>query len=79
MDFYTPDRNNLLKFLTGIFNNGASYSTLNTYRSAISLISKDKIGEDLIVSRFLKGSSKLRPLKPKYSYTWDVSVVLKYL
>lgn len=56
----------------------ASYSSLNSYRSAVSLISQSKLG-DQIVSRFSKGVAKLKPLKPKYAFTWDVAVVYKYL
>ena len=56
-----------------------SCGTLNTYRSAISLISPNKIGEDILISRFLKGVFRLKPTKPKYEVTWDVSVVLNYL
>lgn len=69
-DFYTPTRDNLLKFLTKDFENGASYGTLNTFRSAISLISQDKLGEDLMVARFLKGVYKLKPSRPKYTYVY---------
>ena len=78
-EFYAPSRKSLLSFLTVSFKEGASYSTLNTYRSAVSLISQDKLGEDVLVSRFLKGAYRLKPSKPKYPVTWDVSVVLKHL
>ena len=52
---------------------------MNTYRSAVSLLSTEKIGEDLLISRFFKGISKLRTPKPKYAFTWNVSIVLNYL
>ena len=55
------------------------YGTLNTLRSAISLISSNKIGKDEIVTRFLTGCFKTRPSKPKYDYTWDVGIVIKFL
>ena len=78
-DFYTPTRQTILTFLTERFESGASYGTLNSLRSAISLISCNKIGEDETITRFLKGAFKTRPAKPKYNYTWDVSVVIKFL
>lgn len=78
-NFQQPDRTSLLSFLTDSFKSGASYATLNTYRSAVSLISTDKIGDDLVVNRFFKGIYNLRPACPKYSFTWDVSIVLRYL
>lgn len=71
--------NNVISFLTECFNDNASYGSLNTYRSAISLISSDKIGEDTIISRFMKGIFRCKPTKPKYNYTWDVSIVSSYL
>ena len=77
--FKMPTRNSLLCFLTYMFKKGASYATLNTYRSAVSLLSNDKVGEDPMISRFFKGIAKIRPAKPKYSFTWDVSIVLNYL
>ncbi|XP_023316861.1 uncharacterized protein LOC111694154 [Trichogramma pretiosum] len=45
----------------------------------MSLISKDKIGENTDISRFMKGVYRLKPVKPKYDYTWDVSIVLDFL
>ncbi|OXU16989.1 hypothetical protein TSAR_001136 [Trichomalopsis sarcophagae] len=78
-DFYKPTRNRLLRFLTYSSQNNASYATLNTYRSAISLLSLEKIGEDLMISRLFKGIEKIKPPRPKYNFTWDVSIVLNYL
>ena len=78
-NFYKPDRNVIIRFLTKCFKDGASYSSLNTMRSAISLISINKIGDDLLISRFFRGVFKLRPSRPKYTQTWDVSIVLSYL
>ncbi|CAG5090689.1 Protein of unknown function [Cotesia congregata] len=58
---------------------GASYTTLNTARSTISLISAYDINNDGLISRFLKSVFKQRPSKPKYNSTWDVVPVLKYI
>lgn len=71
----------MIHLLTECFKAGASYGTLNSHRSAISLISKDKIGEDRLVTRFLKGvfERRLKPAQPRYTFTWDVSIVLSYL
>lgn len=73
------DVNTLLVFLTDRYNAGASYGTLNSMRSAIVLISDEKINNSKIVSRFFKGIFRLRPLKPKYDKTWDPGVVLQLL
>ncbi|CAD6233492.1 GSCOCG00007221001-RA-CDS, partial [Cotesia congregata] len=74
-----PDSEKLLRFLSIKQKEGASYSALNTLRSAVSLIAREKIGEDPLVSRFMKGAFKLKPATPKYGTTWDVSLVLTYL
>nr|CAI5870238.1 unnamed protein product [Callosobruchus analis] len=55
------------------------YGTINTHRSAISLILTGNVGSDPTVCRFLKGVSKLRPAQPKYAFTWDPHQVLTYL
>ena len=75
-NYYFPDTSNVVRLLNQEFKKGASYESLNTLRSAISLISKEKIGEDPLISRFLRGSFKLKPSNPKYDYTWDVNIVL---
>ena len=51
----------MLKYLTDSFHKGNSYGTLNTYRSAVSLTSPDNIGQDSLISRFLKGVFRLKP------------------
>ncbi|CAD6215481.1 GSCOCG00011220001-RA-CDS, partial [Cotesia congregata] len=58
---------------------GAQYSTLNTTRSTVALISAYDINEDGLITRFLKGVFKQRPTKPRYSTTWDVTPVLEYM
>lgn len=79
IDVCNAKTSEILKFLTDCFNNGANYSSLNTSRSAISLISVYDINEDGLISRFLKGAFKERPTKPRYTSTWDISPVLNYL
>ncbi|XP_037301262.1 uncharacterized protein LOC115454479 isoform X1 [Manduca sexta] len=69
----------VIAFLTSKFHEGLSYSTLNTMRSAISLILGPQLGTDERMTRFFKGIFKLRPKKPKYEVVWDPSIVLDYL
>lgn len=78
MDVYQPSTNSFVQFLNEQYKNGASYSTLNTYRSAINFIINTKVDEK-IINRFLKGVFKLRPVFPKYKTTWDPSIVLKFV
>ena len=72
-----------LDFLTLLYKQGVSYSTINTARSALSSVitpaDKTTFGEHPLVSRFLKGTFELRPSLPRYSTIWDVGIVLTYL
>lgn len=69
----------VLKFLTERFQEGASYATLNSFRSALSLVIHPSLGTDHQIKRFFKGIYKLRPCRPKFNDTWDPSIVLKYI
>jgi integrase len=69
----------IISFLTEIFHTGVQYSTLNTYRSALSLIVNSRIGPDDRLTRLFKGFYRLRPPTPKYNFTWNPAVVLNFL
>ncbi|XP_067216270.1 uncharacterized protein [Linepithema humile] len=79
LNLFEPTCDNVIQFLTECFRTGASYGTLNSHRSAISLISENKIGEASLITRFLKGVFRLKPARPRYAFTWDVSIVLRHL
>lgn len=68
----------IIHFLTGIFEKGARYGTMNSHKSALSLLLGDVLDDDRI-KRFMKGVFRLRPTKPKYNMTWDPNIVLNYL
>lgn len=70
---------NALEFLSLQFNKEASYSSLNSYRSAIAQIAGPNLAQDFRIQRFFKGTYMLRPSLPKYENTWDPCVVLSYL
>ncbi|XP_072939956.1 uncharacterized protein [Epargyreus clarus] len=79
LDAYSASVPQVLQFLTEKYESSAGYSTLNTDRSALSLLVNTKIGSDDRISRFLKGVYRLRPPRPRYSETWDPTKVLEYL
>ncbi|XP_063975163.1 uncharacterized protein LOC135161489 [Diachasmimorpha longicaudata] len=79
LDVYDTKTPQIIDFLHKMFKKGASYSSLNTTRSAISLISINNINNDGMISGFFKSVFKERPTKPKYTTTWDVSPVLDFL
>ncbi|XP_015765670.1 PREDICTED: uncharacterized protein LOC107344511 [Acropora digitifera] len=69
--------------MNGFYTLGRSYSTVNTYRSAISATIHSVKGRDLgsnhLVSTFMKGIYVAKPPLPRYTATWDVSKVIDYL
>lgn len=69
----------IIYFLTKLFQSGAQYGTLNTYRGALSLIIGSHISTDDRIKRFFKGVFRLRPPIPKYEVTWDTTKVLDAL
>nr|XP_049696458.1 uncharacterized protein LOC126054527 [Helicoverpa armigera] len=79
LDFCDSNSTILLQYLTEKFNLGASYSTLNSHRSALSIL----LGQDVTCNdntkRFFKGVYRLKPPLSKYNATWDPKLVLDYL
>ena len=74
-----------MEFLTDCFHEDKGYSTISTYRSALSTTlcamndDQDSLGSHPLIARLLKGVYILRPPTPRYSSTWDVSKVADYL
>jgi integrase len=75
--------NNYLCFLTSLYEKGLSYMSINTARSALSSvfgkIDGGPIGENKLVTDFMRGVSKLRPPRARYSTTWDPDKVLNVI
>lgn len=68
----------IINFLTTIFEKGASYGTINSYKSALLLLLGPSINDERM-KRFMKGVFRLKPTTPKYDLTWDPAGVLNYL
>lgn len=73
-----------VEFLADMFNTTTSgYSTLNTARSALSVIFKPiegvTFGRHPLVARLLKGMFKRRPSLPRYTVTYDITIILNYM
>ena len=83
MDPLYPPAKDVLEFLQELYESGLGYSCLNTARSALSsfivLDGNVTVGNHLLVQRFLKGVFQTRPAFPRYTSTWDNSIVLTYL
>ena len=80
---YNPSVTTVLDFLVHLHEQGLTYTTTNTARSAISAITlstdRTPIGSHQLVSTFMKGIYKHTPPIPRYQSTWDVQPVLSYL
>ena len=83
IDAFHAPLNEVLDFLTDLFESGLSYSALNTARSALSAIGITingfLVGSHPVIIRYMKGVYNKRPSTPRYTELWDVAVVLRYL
>ncbi len=65
------------------YDNERSYSTINSYRSAISSVHEPvdgvPVGQHPTICRLLKGAALERPPIPRYATTWDVGIVIRHL
>ncbi|VDI55641.1 Hypothetical predicted protein [Mytilus galloprovincialis] len=73
----------VLEFFTTLFKEGnLGYSSLNLARGALSslglTIDSIPVGRHAMVIRYMKGIFNLRPPRPRYESTWDVSKVLQF-
>ncbi|KAJ3622086.1 hypothetical protein MTP99_002615 [Tenebrio molitor] len=70
----------VILFLQELLDSGShKYGTFGSHRAALSLLLPGNIGADPVLSRFLKGVSRIRPPAPRYTVTWDPSPVLRFL
>lgn len=74
---------NVVNFLAQLFNEGASYRTINLARSAVSAFlspsAAESVGNHPLVVRLLRGVFQSRPALPKYQSTWNVDIVITFL
>ena len=72
-----------INFLSELYQEGLSYSSINTARSALSAVisisGNMNFGNNAMVTRFMRGVFCSRPSLPRYSEIWDVSLVLNYI
>lgn len=83
IDPFQASVGNIANFLTMQLQRGIEYTTLNTYRSAISAyhpeIDNRPIGQHPRITQLLRGAFNRKPPSPKYLNTWDVNVVLEMI
>ncbi len=83
INVFSPTISEILEFLLKNFReNEYSYSSMNSFRSALStIITIDKVpaGKHPLVVRFCRACFNERPALPKNTVTWDTDIVLRYL
>ena len=83
MDPLVCEEIHILNFLAEKFEAGASYQTLNGFRSAISKshcgFNGVPAGASPMVRRLMKGAFNIRPPLPRYSEFWDVGQLISCL
>lgn len=75
-DIFKPRVEEVLEFLSTKYQQGASYTTLNTHRSAIAFVYGEWIGKEPTISRLMKGVFKLKPPKPRYEEIYNLEPVI---
>lgn len=78
-NIYDASVPHVVSFLSNLFESGASYGTLNSHRSALSLLLGSEVASNDCIKRLLKGVFRLRPSLPRYSSTWDPQIVLSHI
>ena len=70
-----------IDFLAHLYDQGYSYSSINTARSALSsLLQTDPpFGQQALVKRFMKGIFELKPSAARYSDIWDINPVFNFI
>ena len=70
IDTINPSVGNVVAFLTDLYDEGLSYSAINTAKSMLSssleIIHKRDIGKEVLIRRFMKGIFHLRPVIGSY-------------
>ena len=83
VDPLCPNLGNITEFLSDSFHNGLQYTTINTYRSALSNVLPPMegfpVGQHPLVVRLMKGIQNSRPAMPRYQHCWDINQVLDYI
>lgn len=78
--FFSYNLENYLNFLTEESQKEThSYSSINTYRSALNLIFPITKTDEILIKRFIKGIFNISPPQPKYPITWNPEPLLNYL
>ena len=83
-DTFNPTKEEVINFLSELYDKGIGYSGIGTARSALSIFisvcsrkSMD-ISNNFFIKKFMKGVFNKRPALPQYNSSWDPEIVLNY-
>ena len=83
VDPFQAPLNKILDFLADLFDKGYQYRTINSHRSAISAyhahIEGKPVGQNPKVCALLAGIFNQRPPQPRYTFIWDVEILIKFI
>ena len=74
---YETTINQILLFLYDLFQSGVGYSIKKL--SIFLNIDGVPVGQQPVITRFMKGVFNIKPALPKYNFTWDVTTVITYI
>lgn len=78
-DPYEYKLEKLIQFFNQETKKGASFTSINSYASALKLVFEINQTDEKHIKRYLKGCFNLKPPKPRYTSTWDPFPVLELL
>lgn len=83
-DALRPSVQEIITFLTLLFEQGLSYSSINSAKSAVLTViatctDAAELGSSILLQKFMRGVFASRPSLPRQCVTWDVSTVLNFL
>ena len=83
INYLTPTIEQVLEFLTEIYNTGAGHSVVSTTRSALSSVifipGFSRLSDHPLIKRLMKGVFNNRPPCSKYTKVWNVDSLFIYL
>ena len=83
IDLSCSNINQILDFLSQLFQNGLQYRTINDYNSAISSfhdhIQEKPVGEHPRISSFVIVVFNTKPPQPRYCFIWNAQTVIDFI
>ena len=83
IDSLTPPVNEVINFLSNLFEMSFGYGGIASARSAlgnfVTIPGYPRLADHPLIQKLLKGIGNVRPPKPRYTMIWDTTLLIKYL